>query len=139
MKQNLTNDPSCSLFSRKCQTYIRLLKYILFSFLLFICSWLCWIFIAVWAFLQLWVTGISLQWLLSLQSKDSRAHGLQQLWPPSSRGQAQQLWHMGLVALEHVGSSQILIEPCIGLLQRLLHWQVDSLPMSHQGIPHSIF
>ena len=37
------------------------------------------------------VTGFSMQWLLSLQS---------------SRAQPQQLWCMGLAALQHVGSSQ---------------------------------
>ena len=34
-----------------------------------------------------------------------QAHRLQQLWLVSSRAQAQQLWHTGLVALRHVGSS----------------------------------
>ena len=31
--------------------------------------------------------------------------GAQSLWHPGSRAQAQWLWHMGLVALQHVGSS----------------------------------
>ena len=35
-----------------------------------------------------------------------QARGLQQLWLAGSRAQAQQLWHMGLVAPRHVGSSQ---------------------------------
>ena len=34
------------------------------------------------------------------------AHGILQLWLPGSRAQARQLWHEGLVALQHVGSSQ---------------------------------
>ena len=34
-------------------------------------------------------------------------HGLQWLQLPGSRAQAQQLWLMGLIALWHVGSSQI--------------------------------
>ena len=34
------------------------------------------------------------------------ACGLQQLWLAGSRAQAQQLWHTGLVAPRHVGSSQ---------------------------------
>ena len=35
-----------------------------------------------------------------------QARGLQQLWLEASRAQAQQLWHTGLVAPQHVGSSQ---------------------------------
>ena len=37
------------------------------------------------------------------------------------------MWRIGLVALRHIGSSQIV--PC------LLHWQMESLPLSHQGSP----
>ena len=43
--------------------------------------------------------------LLMLQSTGSRAHGFQQLWPGSG-GQAQWLWHRGLVALRRVESSR---------------------------------
>ena len=46
-----------------------------------------------------------------------QARGLQQLWHMSSRAQAQQLWHTGLVAPRHVGSSQTRDRahvPCIG-------------------------
>ena len=39
-----------------------------------------------------------------LRSTGSRAHGLPLLWFPGSRAQAQWLWHMGLVALQHMGS-----------------------------------
>ena len=45
------------------------------------------------------------------------AHRLQQLWFAGSRVQAQQLWHTGLVAPWHVGSSQSRARirvPCIG-------------------------
>ena len=49
----------------------------------------------------------------------ARALGMraQQLWLPSSRAQALQLWRMGLVALRHVGSSGTRARtrvPCIG-------------------------
>ena len=37
--------------------------------------------------------------------------GLQQLQLPGSRQQTQQLWHLGLVASQHVGSSQTGIKP----------------------------
>ena len=73
-----------------------------------------------------WCAGFSLQWLLllrsmgsrhtgfsscstrakQLQCTGSRAHMLQQLWLMGSRAQAQQLWHMSLVAPQHVGSSR---------------------------------
>ena len=45
--------------------------------------------------------GFSLWWLLLLRSTGSRHAGFS-----SCSTQAQQLWHMGLVALRHVGSSQ---------------------------------
>ena len=53
---------------------------------------------------QLWCTG-------------GRVRGLQQLWLTGSRAQAQQLWHTGLVAPWHVGSSRTRDQtnaPCIG-------------------------
>ena len=40
------------------------------------------------------------------------------------------LWSMGLAVLRHVGSSQTRDWTC------LLHWQVNSLPLSHQGSPN---
>ena len=69
-------------------------------------------------------TGFSLRWLLWLPSTGSRRAGFsscgtwaQQLWLAGSRAQAQQLWHMGLVALWHVGSSRTRAQTrvsCIG-------------------------
>ena len=48
-----------------------------------------------------------------------------------SRAQAQQLRHSSLAALQHVGSSRNQgSNPCI------LHWQMDSLPLGHQGSPN---
>ena len=61
--------------------------------------------------------SFSLPWLLSLRSAGSRHVGFRQLWLMGSRAQAQQLWHMGLVALRHVGSSRtraLTCVPCIG-------------------------
>ena len=46
-----------------------------------------------------------------------QARGPQQLWLAGSRAQAQQLWHTGLVAPRHVGSSRTRActhVPCIG-------------------------
>ena len=54
----------------------------------------------------------------------------QKLQLPGSRAQAQYLWHAALAAWHHVGSSWTReTNPC------LLHWQVDSSPLRHQGSP----
>ena len=63
-------------------------------------------------------------WLLLFHSMGSKAYGLQQLQLPGSRAQAQQLWCMGLVALQHVESPWIWDRThvsCIGR-QTLHHW-----------------
>ena len=49
---------------------------------------------------------------------------LQYLWFLGSGAQAQELWHMGLVASQHVASSLDQ-----GSNPGLLHWQADSLPL----------
>ena len=41
---------------------------------------------------------------------------------------------MSLDAMQHVGSSLIRDRTLC-----LLHWQAESLPLSHQGIPHSLY
>ena len=67
----------------------------------------------------LWGTGFS--------SCSTWAQQLRFLGPGA---QAQYLWCTGLVASWHVGSSGMRNPtPC------LLHWQVDSLSLSHQGSP----
>ena len=119
-------------------------------FILFIYFWMHWVFVAVHGlslvvasggYSSLWCTGISLQWLLLLQSTGSRHTGFsscgvwaQWLWLVGSRAQPQQLWHMGLVAPLACG---IFLDqgsnPCS------LHWQVDSLPLHPQGSPLSSF
>ena len=107
----------------------------LFYCLLFVCLcfWLHWVFIAVrglslvagsGGYSSLLCTGFSLQWLLLLRSIGSRRTGFSscstwahQLWLSGSGAQAQQLWHTGLVAPWHVGSSQTRARthvPCIG-------------------------
>ena len=73
----------------------------------------------------LWRTGFSLQWLLLLQSTGSRHVG--------SRVQAQKLWCTGLFDPQHVGSSRTRDRTCV------LHCQVGSLPLSHQGSRRSVF
>ena len=109
--------------------------------------WLCWVFLAVWAFpflscrvgatLQLQCMGFSL-----LASPAPR-HGLQ-------RSQVSVLVSRGLCscssqALEHrldiCGTQAQCCTSCGILLDQgsnrpcFLYWQVDSLPLSHQGSP----
>ena len=90
---------------------------VLFSFLnkfiLFIYFWLRWIFIATHGLSSSCGEG----GLLFVAVRRLQAHALQQLWLVGSRAQAQQLWHMGLVAPQHVGSSWTRARtrvPCIG-------------------------
>ena len=112
-----------------------------FLFLLsfFLYFWLHWVFIAARGLSLVVVSGgllfdavrsFSLRWLLLLQSTGSRCTAFsscgtraQQLWLAGYRAQAQQLWHVGLVALRHVGSSRTRAQtrvPCIGR-QILIH------------------
>ena len=80
------------------------------------------------AALQLWCMGFSLRWLL-LWSTGSRA----------SLAAARGLRSFGSQALEHRLSSCCSkacgIVPDQGSNPRLLHWQADSLPLSHQRSP----
>ena len=100
--------------------------------------WLCWVCLAeVWpllqlqqvgATLQLQCVGFSLWWLILLPSTGSRGAGFSKC---SSRALAHRLnsWRrMGLVAVCGICPDQGS-NPC------LLHWQADSLPLSHQGSP----
>ena len=84
------------------KTSLGVLKHQNSFFLNFIYFQLHWLFIATHrlslvavsrSYSSLRCRGFSLQWLLWLQSRGSRVHRLQQLW------------HTGLVALQHVGSS----------------------------------
>ena len=80
------------------------------------------------ATLELHCTGFSWQRLLLLWSAGSGARGFQQLWLLRSRAQVQQLLHTSLGAPAHLPPHQ-------GLNQWLLHWQVNSLPLSDQESP----
>ena len=96
-------------------------KSFLFLFYLFIYFWLHWVFVAAQGlslvassrdYSSLQCAGFLLWLLLLLWSMSSRCAGFsicgtraQQLWLADSRAQAQQLWHTGLVAPWHVGSS----------------------------------
>ena len=86
---------------------------------------------------QMWCTGLSLQWLLLLQSRGSRVHGLQQLWHMGSVVEAPRLQSTGSVVVAHGFScfTTYGIFPYQALNPYLLHWQADSSPLSHQGNP----
>ena len=102
---------------------------------------LCWVVIVAQAFLQLKCSGLSLYLLQLLQSTGSRVHGLQQLQHLGSAVMAPGLYSTGLVAVAHGLSCSAACgifsdqgsNPC------LLHWQADSLPLSHQGSPERCF
>ena len=102
---------------------------------LFIYFWLCWVFVAVWAFSLVVVGEFLLQWLL-LWSTSSRACGVQQLCGKGSIVVAQ---NTGSVMVVHrLSCSEATgIFPDQGWNPCLLHQQVDSLSLSHQGSPVS--
>ena len=58
----------------------------------------------------------------------SRGSQGQYLWLAVSRAQTQELWHRGLIAPGHVGSSGAWDPTCVPLRR-----QADSLPLSRQG------
>ena len=103
--------------------FLKINLFILFLFILFLASLglrcCAWAFSSCgkWGLLFVAVCGLLIA-VASLASEHGlQARGLQQLWLAGSRAQAQQLWHTGLVAPRHVGSSQIRARtrvPCIG-------------------------
>ena len=111
--------------------------------------WFCWVFMAARAFLSLQVraalqlrcTGFSLWWLLLLWSTGSGAHGLQSLWPTGSVVVAPGLQSIGSILVAHRRGCPMAYEifPDHGSNLCLMHWQADSLPLSHQGSPRRKF
>ena len=79
----------------------------------------------------------SLWWLLLLQSTGSRVHEPPQLWHVSSVVAAPRLWSTGSIVVVHGLSCStacgILLDQGWNLC--LLHWEVGSLLLSHQGSP----
>ena len=114
--------------------------------LLFIYFWPCLLFIAVHG-LSLIAVSRSYSssqclrflspWLLLLQSLGSRCVGfsscitrVQLLWHMGTKMPAQQLWHTGLVAPWHVGSSWTRNQTCVPCIGRqiLNHWTIREVP-----------
>ena len=82
------------------------------------------------ASLQLWHAGfLSLVVVCGFQSAWALQFAAHRL--SSSGARTQQLWRVGLVAPQHVGSQF----PDKGLNPHPLHWKADSLPLDHQGSP----
>ena len=102
----------------------------------FIYFWPCWVCVATQAFLWLREAGallfvvgaLLLFWALGCASFSSCSMWAQAWLFSGSGAQAQQLWGTALIAPWHCG-----ILPDQGLNPCLLHWQVDSLPLSQQG------
>ena len=106
---------------------------------LFIYLGLCCVFVAAPSFLQVQCVGFSVRWLL-LWATSSRVCILQQLQRLGSAGAAPRLQSTGSVVATHGLScstacgtiSDQELNPCV------LHWQMDSLPLSHQRSPQLI-
>ena len=97
---------------------------------LLIYFWLCWVFVALWALLQLrQMCRLLLAEASVVWSTSSRHSGFSScdMW-------AQQLWGMNLFAPQHVGSSQTRDQTCDSCIGRQI-----LLPLSHQVSPYHIF
>ena len=126
-KGSLDHKPYCI-----CKTVVSLsLSALFFYFLNF---WLRWVFVAAQGLSlvaasgghsSLRCMGFSLRWLLLLWSTGSRCAGFTscstwapRLWLVGSSAQAQQLWHTGLAAPWHVGSSRTRDQTCVPCIGR---------------------
>ena len=132
--------PSCPVLKR-CYIFVYSVSSFFFYNFIYLLIILCWVFTAAQVFLYLWWAGVTLQlwnagfspWgLLLLQSTGSRVLGLQSSWLLGSRAQAQSLWHRAFCP----GVCGIF--PDQGSNRCHLHWQADSLHLSHGGKPYSV-
>ena len=83
--------------------------------------------------------GFSLWWLLLLQDTGSKARRLQPLWPVGSIVAAPRLQSAGSVVVAPGLSYSEACEVFLDQGSNLLHWQVNSSLLSHQGSPVSLF
>ena len=105
------------------------LKKVLFPYI-----WLCWILIAVWAFSS--SEGCSLvvvRGLFTVVASLDAEYGLEDAWTSVVAGPGLQITVLRVVAhrLSCFAACGILLDQGSNLC--LLHWQADSLPLSHQG------
>ena len=95
-------------------------------FVLIISFWLCWVFAAVWTFLELQPAGAA----PTCGARDSRCAGSSCC---RARNRLQEVWCVGSAAPQHVESPLTRDHPCP------LHWQAKSQPRDHQGNPSHLF
>ena len=107
----------------------------------FIYFWLCWVFVAPWAFLQLWGAGATLQsqpvgfslwWLLSLWRTCSTVCRLSScgFWALECRLES---WRMGFVAPQHVRSSRTRDQSCVSCIGQQIFVFTTELPGKPQN------
>ena len=101
-----------------------------FSFFFFFNFWLCWVFVSV--------RGHSLV-AASGGHSSSRCTGLSLLWPLLLRSTGSRRAGSVVVAHGPNCSAACGIFPDQGSNPCPLHWQVDSQPLRHQGIPPYIY
>ena len=91
----------------------------------------------MWAFLQLWCTGFLLQWCPLLWSMGSRSLGLLQVQPMGSVVAAPRFYSTGTDSTDghglYSGPEACGLFWDQGRNPCLLHWQPDSLSLSHRG------
>ena len=134
----------CFFFLKHLGHYY-LLSYSFFKMIfiyLFICGCAAWLFISLWwvgAALQFQCAGFSLQWLLLSQSVGSWAAGFRSCGPWAHMVVAPGLQSTGSTIVVH----RLHCSAACGIFPVqnpwLLHCQVDSLPLSHQGSPIYFF
>ena len=102
--------------------------------------WLCWVFVAGWAF------SSCREWRLLCSCGTWASHcsgfscGAQALGTGASVLAASRSYHAGSNAVQRLNCSAACgIFPEKGLSPCLLHYQVDSLPLSYQGSPPNNF
>ena len=112
--------------------------------ILFIYFWLIWVFFAAHGLslavdalhCGVWACPCGGSSCRRTQARGTRLqklqHVAQQLQLPGCRAQAQQLWHTGLVAPQHVGSSRIRGQTRVSCNGRgiLYHWATRGAPLS---------
>ena len=106
-------------------------------YFLFIYFWLCWVFVAACAFFSL-LQGVEASRCSGFSfCSDSGVLGLHCLWHLGSVVVVSGLQSTSSVVAAHGFSCSMVrgVLPDQGLKPCLLHWQVDSLPLSHQGSP----
>ena len=123
---NQGSNPSAQHWKAHSFSFYKFIYVFMYLFIYLFNFWLRWVFVAARrlslvvasrGYSSLQCAGFSLRWLLLLWSTGSRSTGF------SSCGmRAQQLWHTGLVALQHVGPSWTRAQTHVSYIgRRILH------------------